>query len=51
MWPTREHHPDLTGGVDTHMGKAAHSGDVAGTPGKEWMRQPTNKPTMGQPRT
>ncbi|KAL2259424.1 hypothetical protein VTK26DRAFT_6908 [Humicola hyalothermophila] len=44
-WPTREHHSSMTGGVDSHLGKASHMTDVTGTTAKEAMGQPANKPT------
>ncbi|KAH6635926.1 hypothetical protein F5144DRAFT_160830 [Chaetomium tenue] len=43
-WPTREQHPDMTGGVDPNLGRAAHSGDPAGLAGKDSLVQPANKP-------
>jgi hypothetical protein len=44
-WPTREQHSSMTGGIDTHMGKSAHSSDVTGLTGKDSIGQPINKPS------
>ena len=45
----------MTGGVDSHLGKAAQTGGVPGTgmtgteaTGKETMGEPVNKPTEGK---
>lgn len=42
--PTREQHPDMTGGLDPNLGRAAHSGDPTGLTSKDSLGEPANKP-------
>ncbi|GAB1319963.1 hypothetical protein MFIFM68171_10173 [Madurella fahalii] len=43
-WPTQEHHTSMTGGIDSHLGKASHTSDTTGPTGKASLGQPSSKP-------